>query len=376
MTIGNNTSSFVMGGPYTSDGQAISVTGYGYSATPGYDLATGLGTPNGTLLARALTEIAHHQTYYGNSPDIVVSDGSGGWKSGIDQTLLVQASVVASGIDTQLTIGTQTIQLRDPVAIPYAWTARFAQQSLQSDFDADLVRLFDKQGQGWVGWQDAAHGQSISAVIGQGQASATQAALTSPYGIVDFSTQPYSTTDQQTGVTTFPTGGSVHLARAVAVAETAGAANDQNAVVRIRQNGEDSLSISFYRVDDLTGKIGTLNPGDTGYAAAAAARLYTTLQGGQAGGTAIDGPGYGLYSQAQLAHVNSGDLIAMQLTNMSSGNVFWAFGNANADATAHLYSYGANTWGWEDTRGGGDFDFNDLVVQLDFTSASGHGWLV
>jgi len=42
----------------------------------------------------------------------------------------------------------------------------------------------------------------------------------------------------------------------------------------------------------------------------------------------------------------------------------------------HLWNYGANTWGWEDLHGGGDRDFNDLIVQLDFTSASGHGWLV
>ena len=38
----------------------ITPTGYGYSAGPGYDLATGLGTPNGMLLARALTAIAHY----------------------------------------------------------------------------------------------------------------------------------------------------------------------------------------------------------------------------------------------------------------------------------------------------------------------------
>ncbi len=254
----------------------------------------------------------------------------------------------------------------------FAWTERLAQQSLQADFDADLVRMFDKQAQGRVGWVDATDGQAISAIIGQGNASATQATLTSPYGIVDFSTKTYSTTDQATGVTTYPTGGNVHLARAVAVAETAGAANDQNAVVRIRQNGEDNLSVSFYRVDDYSGKIGGLNPGDVGYAAAAIARLYTT----QHGATAIDGPGYGLYTQSQITNVNSGDLIAMQLTNQSSGDTFWAFGQANTDNAAHLFNYGANTWGWEDTRGGGDYDFNDFIVQLDFTSASGHGWLV
>jgi hypothetical protein len=31
--------------------------------------------------------------------------------------------------------------------------------------------------------------------------------------------------------------------------------------------------------------------------------------------------------------------------------------------------------GFEDTYCGGDRDYNDLVVGLDFTSASGHGWL-
>ncbi|TAJ82527.1 M10 family metallopeptidase C-terminal domain-containing protein [Reyranella sp.] len=372
VTIGNNTSSFVMGGAYTSDGQAITPTGYGYSAGPGYDLASGLGTPNGTLLARALTEIAHHQTYYAESPNVVVADGAGGWKSSVDQTLLVQANTIATGINVWLTVGTQNFDYGNPMAGQFAWTERLAQQSLQADFDANLVRMFDKQAQGRVGWVDATDGQSISATIGQGHASATQATLTSPYGIVDFSTKTYSTTDQATGVTTYPTGGNVHLARAVAVAETAGAANDQNAVVRIRQNGEDNLSVSFYRVDDYSGKIGGLNPGDMGYAAAAVARLYTTQQGA----TAFDGPGYGLYTQSQITNVNSGDLIAMQLTNSSSGDTFWAFGQANTDNAAHLFNYGANTWGWEDTRGGGDYDFNDLIVQLDFTSAAGHGWLV
>ena len=72
--------------------------------------------------------------------------------------------------------------------------------------------------------------------------------------------------------------------------------------------------------------------------------------------------------------------VAMSLTNQSSGATYWAFSQANeqvgGQSVAHLWNYGLNTWGWEDTKGGGDHDFNDLVVQLDFTSASGHGWLV
>ena len=146
--------------------------------------------------------------------------------------------------------------------------------------------------------------------------------------------------------------------------------------MRLRQNGEDTVAVSFYRVDDYSGKIGTFNPGDSGYAAAAQARLYAMKEGS----TAVDGAGYGLYTQAQITHVNAGDLIAMQLTNKSSGDVFWAFSQANEKVdgagVGHLWNYGANTWGWEDQHGGGDRDYNDLIVQLDFTSASGHGWLV
>ncbi len=70
----------------------------------------------------------------------------------------------------------------------------------------------------------------------------------------------------------------------------------------------------------------------------------------------------------------------MRLTNHSSGQTYWGFAqaneNINGQQVGHLWNYGLNTWGFEDLYGGGDRDFNDLVVQLDFTSASGNGWLV
>ena len=365
ITFGNNTSSFTLGGDYTSDGQPITPTGYGYSSGPGYDLTSGLGSPNGTLLARALTEIAHHQTSYADAPSLLDAVSGGGWTTGsADQSVLIQATTTKVDTDIKFTLGGHSDSFISDLTGQFAWTARMAQQSLQSDFDADLVRLFDKAGQGLLVQTDVAAGSSVAITIGKDAGKAAQAGYTSDYGFADFAGGD----------------GTVHLARAVAVAETAGKANDQNAVVRLRQNGEDDLSVSFYKVDDYSGKIGTLKPGDAGYADAAAARMYATLQEGQAGGTAINGPGYGLYAQAQITHVDSGDFIAMQLTNKSSGDVFWAFSQANAqqggDGLGHLWNYGANTWGWEDTAGGGDRDFNDLIVQLDFTSASGHGWLV
>ena len=364
ITIGNNTSSFVMGGDYIANPNSqpvpITPTGYGYEAGPGYDLASGLGTPNGTLLARALTEIAHHQTSYADSPDLLEAVLGGGWQTGdATQSILIQATT-AAGTAVHVGLGSESIDFNNGDSSQFAWTARLAQQSLQDDFDPNLVRMFDKASQGGLFQSDVDAGSAISVTVGDNTAAAKQGTLTGDYGFANF----------------FASNGAIDLARAVAVAETAGAANDQSAVVRMRQNGEDNLSVSFYRVDDYSGKIGALSPGEAGYNAAAVARMYSTQQGG----TAVDGPGYGLYAQTEIVHVNSGDLIAMQLTNRETGDVFRAFSQANervdGAGVGHLWNYGSNTWGWEDTYGGGDRDFNDLIVQLDFTSASGHGWLV
>ncbi|MBI2740970.1 MAG: hypothetical protein HYX38_31100 [Rhodospirillales bacterium] len=360
ITFGNNTSSYYFGGPLTdSAGNAITLTGYGFYAGPGYDLTTGLGTPNGTLLARALSGIAHSQMYFADQPDIIDADGQGGWTSGADQSLMLQTASSA-GVQIGVTDGQGALDFFSSASAAYSWTSRLAQQSLQDDFDPNLVRLYDKFSQGTVSQTTLSASESIAVSINGAQASALRGTLTSSSGFADFSTGD----------------GALRVARPVAIAETAGGQNDQIAIVRLRQNGEDSLTLSFYRVDDLTGAIDGLHPGDAGYAAAAQARGYQMTTGG----TAINGPGYGNYAQTGLSGVDAGDLIAMTLTNNTSGNTYWAFAQANEKVdgqhVGHLWNYGANTWGWEDTKGGGDRDFNDLIVGLDFTSASGHGWLI
>ena len=117
------------------------------------------------------------------------------------------------------------------------------------------------------------------------------------------------------------TAGLVRVARAVAVAETAGGASDQTAVVRRRQGGEDSASVSFYKVDDYTGAVGSLHAGDLG--------LCRRQRGGD-----------------------------------------------RRQGRAPVELQPEHLWGWEDYNGGGDSDCNDLVVQFDFTSTAGHQSLV
>jgi len=358
VTLGNNTSSFVYGGAFTSDSVAITPTGFGYLAGPGYDLATGLGSPNGLLLTRALTDIAHSQMWFGSVPELIHLDNHGGWTSGADQSLLFQ-TMSAAATDVGVHSGPDAFGFFSAASGSFAWTSQLAQQSLQPDFDPNLVILFDKQAQGAVAQVHFSAGEALAVSIGTSPAQAIQGTLSSPFGFADF----------------LSGGGDVRVARPVAVAETAGAQNDQLAIVRLRQDGQDNLSITFYRVDDLSGAINGLHPGDVGYQAALQSRAYQMTSGG----TSVAGPGYGNYEQTGLQHVNAGDLVAMQLTDTTHGNTYSGFAQANemvaGQHVGHLWNYGLNTWGWEDTYGGGDHDYNDLIVGIDFTSTAGHGWL-
>jgi hypothetical protein len=252
VTLGNNVSSFALGGAFSDaeTGTAITPTGFGYQAGPGFDLATGLGSPNGLLLVRALADIAHSEMWFRSSPDVIDANGHGGWTSGADQSLLLQTASHA-GVDVGVDLGPDAFGFFSTASDAFAWTSRMAEQSLQADFDPALVIMFDKQAQGGLVAAEMSSGEALSVSLGASQAQAIQAALTSPFGFADF----------LSGDT------ALRVARPVAVAETGDAHNDQTAIVRLRQDGQDNLSISFYRVDDLNGTINGLHPGDAGYQA-------------------------------------------------------------------------------------------------------------
>ena len=362
--IGENTSSFTRPGPYsTPDGHGklrpVQPTGFGYEAGPDYDLITGLGSPNGTLLAIALTNLAHGQLSSERQPDVLVGDPSQGLASGVRQSLLwqvnspVEASV-ALNIDREATV------LNSPAAAPYAWTSRLAQQSLQESFDPALLMMFDGQAQGALRQTDVAAGASLAVSIDASLAATPQLELSNAWGFVDFATGT----------------GSVRAARAVCVATTPGDADESPVVVRMRQNGVDDQALFFYRVDDLTGTIAGIAPGDAAYGDAAMQRRYGFSDGQQI----LEGGGYGNYSQGVLMDVNAGDVIAMGLINQSTSQIYWGFSEANerqaGSGVTHLWNYGHNTFGFEDTFLGGDRDFQDSVFQLDFASATGSQYLL
>lgn len=362
--LGNNTNSFYLTQNPTGYFQ-ISKSGYtpavptgdGYQAGPGYDLATGLGTPNGMVLARTLTAIAEAQKY-STAPPVATGHGPYTSTSDVSQTLLVQSTYqtpvsISIGGGSELSLGAND-QL--------AWTNRLAGQSVQgTNFDSGLVTLFDGAGKAIPTEIAVQSGAALGVNLGTALLPLYQADYTSNFGFVQYGNAT----------------GAVVLARPVAIAQNVQGHDGQEAILRIRQDGKDSLQLEVYRVDDLNGSINGIKPGQSGYAAAAAARDYHT----DTGATKIDGPQYGNYKQVTIENVNQGDILALKLNDKTTGNSFWAFTAANQSpgdsGVTHIFNYGLNTFGFEDQAGGGDHDYNDMIVGIDFTSASAdHKWLV
>ncbi|MGI4957450.1 MAG: DUF4114 domain-containing protein, partial [Janthinobacterium lividum] len=360
--LGNNISSFTFGGtvaaPYTigsGDGKTtmtttITPTGTGYSAGTGYDLTTGFGSPNGTLLARAMIQIAQARLH-GSDTRLTTADGDRIVTSGV---FLVQPHLGHGG----------TISLGDgtPVAIgpsdPLAWNDQLAGQSIQSGFSTDLVDRFDGASQDRVGEVHLAANAPVTIDIDGTTATASRSALTSPYGFVDYAVA---------------NGDSVTLARPVAIAQTTLGSDDQDATVRLRDNGADPHTMTFYRVDSLDGTVNGIAPGQIGYAAAAFSRAYLTT----GGASEIATPAKDAQRDVTLTGINARDIIAAEMTD--NGHQFWGFVNQNETVPTgggidHVYNYGMNTFGFEDTTGGGDRDYNDTVFQFDFTSKPAHGY--
>jgi uncharacterized repeat protein (TIGR01451 family) len=126
-------------------------------------------------------------------------------------------------------------------------------------------------------------------------------------------------------------------------------------------------SVSFYKIDDAAGTVTslsgeTLHPGDYGYIQAALANVISGLNLAGKNGQTITADktlqGGSLYAPILMTNVTAG--------NPTGDHVFTAFSLGNADRTDHVRLLGGNTFGFEDLIGGGDKDFNDVIVQASF----------
>ena len=123
----------------------------------------------------------------------------------------------------------------------------------------------------------------------------------------------------------------------------------------------------FYKIYDSSGTIrdavsGQLvRPGEPGYATIA---LSSANKVASVSNLHLSEDGDGLLT----ASVEGGFMMApfTRITEPGKENTFFSFPNANRDGFAHFKQISSNSFGMEDMHGGGDQDFNDLVISFRF----------
>lgn len=126
--------------------------------------------------------------------------------------------------------------------------------------------------------------------------------------------------------------------------------------------------LGLFRVDSADGRIGNLQPGDPGYAAAALARRRVLFRRNDGAGTIRRltlpaGTFFGLYL---VQNGSSAEVVARNHNHSPNRRpqVFFSFTAANRDRFAHVRWLSARQFAFEDLTGGGDRDFNDLVARF------------
>ncbi len=120
-------------------------------------------------------------------------------------------------------------------------------------------------------------------------------------------------------------------------------------------------SFGFYAVDNVRGDLGNLSPGESGYAEAAIENRVDLSTGYLPGGK--------LLAPFLVADATPEEFLAKNPDNQTGKGPFayFAFLGANPDGVDHIRLSGNNTFGFEDVFRGGDFDKDDLVVQVKLT---------
>jgi VCBS repeat-containing protein len=131
----------------------------------------------------------------------------------------------------------------------------------------------------------------------------------------------------------------------------------------------------FFMVDDVTGKIGTLNPGDAGYAAAALDASRRTIVFRQRSQPVavrnINMPGGAFFGLYLIQNGNSVSFLKHNPNNKLTGGpvAFFSFTAANPDNFKHVKWLSPNMFAWEDTTQGttgADRDYRDFVGTITF----------
>jgi Domain of unknown function (DUF4114) len=126
-------------------------------------------------------------------------------------------------------------------------------------------------------------------------------------------------------------------------------------------------SVGFYKVLDASGAIqtstGILKPQDAGYVQAALQAAVSTglnLAATDRSTTTIDAT---LDKSIYMPIVTVNGTLAEVANGQNLDRTYTSFLGANPDKANHIRLLGDNTFGFEDLAGGGDRDFNDIIIK-------------
>jgi Calx-beta domain/Domain of unknown function (DUF4114) len=116
-------------------------------------------------------------------------------------------------------------------------------------------------------------------------------------------------------------------------------------------------TVGLYKVDDLDGKIDGLKFGDSGYLTAALKRTVTS--GVKGDNLAVQLDGGSILAPFLIANNSVANVLAGATAPVYFGNTL-----GNADKVDHIRLLGDSKFAFEDLFGGGDKDFNDVILQI------------
>ena len=130
----------------------------------------------------------------------------------------------------------------------------------------------------------------------------------------------------------------------------------------ISRSATDNLALQFYEIKNIDGAVtdpisgSILLPGEPGYAVAAISNANSNSIQLELSDTSINSFEFTL---------QAGKLYAPVLINEEQSELYFAIAGANRDGLDHFNGVGANGWGIEDTFGGGDRDFDDIIIRFE-----------
>jgi Domain of unknown function (DUF4114) len=140
----------------------------------------------------------------------------------------------------------------------------------------------------------------------------------------------------------------------------------------IKREAAYNDTVGFYKIEDAQGTVvsitgAKLKPGEAGYQAAVVQNRIAGIDLEVANGQTVSIDkvlqGGAIYAPFLIANANASNL------NGNFSNVYTPYTLGNSDTTDHVRLLGDNTFGFEDLVGGGDQDFNDVVLKAVFKNS-------